>query len=59
MFRGAGFPSSRVPGSKVLQDAKRPCLVSQKTSEIDVKNRPCLSNEVASLDDLVNRAQVF
>jgi len=33
--------------------------MSQKTSEIDVKNRSCLSCVAASLNDLVNQAQVF
>ena len=33
------------------QPADRPRLMSQKMSENNVKNRPCLSNEVASLDD--------
>ena len=30
-----------------------------KISENSVKNRPCLSNEVASLDDLAVRALIF
>ena len=48
----------RVPGV-TLYNANRPRPVSQKISEDSVKNRPCLSNEVASLDDLAVRALIF
>ncbi len=38
----------------------QPCLpVEPRTSEIDVKNRSFLSSVAASLNDLVNRVQVF
>jgi len=39
--------------------ADRPRLVSQKTREIGVKNRSCLSCAAASLNDLANRTLVF
>ena len=52
-FRGA------VPRCQNVAGRNRPCLVSQKISENSVKNRPCLSNEVASLDDLAVRALIF
>jgi len=41
------------------QPADRPRLVSQKTREIGVKNRSCLSCAAASLNDLANRTLVF
>ena len=68
-FRGHEFRGHevRVPGYVVrvlgsggmLRHANRPRPVSRKISKNSVNNRPCLSNEVASLDDLAVRALIF
>ena len=56
-FAGSGVrgPSSGV----MLRHANQPRPVSRKISKNSVNNRPCLSNEVASLDDLAVRALIF
>ena len=54
-----GFSQIYANFGVTLQEATRPRPVSRKISENSVKNRPCLSNEVASLDDLAVRALIF
>jgi len=53
VVRVRGFRGHNVAGRN------RPRLVSRKISKNSVNNRPCLSNEVASLDDLAVQALIF